>query len=128
MTTYTEEMIKVMQAFEEGKEIETRIRAGQCKGVPQPWCVAHTPAWDWAHQEYRVKEPERRMTYRELAEWLVRGKGQWKFREGNLCCSTIISYSQDMDNYEVPFSYTIRYWNSETWLTPTKEIFQRDCR
>jgi len=121
----TAEMIEVMQAFEEGKEIETRVILGQEEG---PWHYVHTPVWNWPNQEYRVKEPERRMTYRELAEWLVRGKGQWKFKEGNLCCSTIISYSQDMDNYEVPFSYTIRYWNSETWLTPTKEIFLRDCR
>lgn len=123
MTTYTAEMIKVMQAFQEGKEIETRVRAGQCKGEPQSWFSVSTPAWDWTHQEYRVKQT--RMTYRELAEWLTKGKGQWKFKE---TCSTHIVYSQDMDNDEVPSAYTIRHWNFVDWVTPTKDIFQRDCR
>lgn len=124
MSTYTAEMIKVMQAFQEGKEIETRIRAVPHYTDPQPWFSANTPAWDWAHQEYRVKQTAR-MTYRELAEWLAKGKGQWKFKDGS---STHITYPQELDDGEVPSTYTIRHWNSDGWVTPTKDIFEEDCR
>lgn len=50
----TEEMIKVMKAFTEGKTI-------QCKENGRDAWYDCSPAWDWANYEYRIK-PE--LTYR----------------------------------------------------------------
>lgn len=46
----TEEMIKVMQAYVDIKEIEWRTRT-----VPSNWNSTTDPAWDWANCEYRIK-------------------------------------------------------------------------
>jgi len=48
MTT-TAEKIKVMQAFEDGAEIELAIGDSE-------WDPAGTPEWDWIHFNYRVAE------------------------------------------------------------------------
>lgn len=48
-----EEKIAVMQAFKEGKEIESKINFGV------EWHDTATPSWDFSTFEYRVKpEPE----------------------------------------------------------------------
>jgi len=47
MTT-TAEKIAVMQAFEDGAEIETRF---SCQ-----WVMAENPIWNWNSYDYRVAE------------------------------------------------------------------------
>lgn len=49
----TEEMIKVMQAYANGSEIESRKK--EPLGFPWVWC--HTPIWDWSLFSYRIKQP-----------------------------------------------------------------------
>jgi hypothetical protein len=49
MTT-TVEKIRVMQAYEDGAEIESRAA-----GVAGKWYASDKPAWNWFDREYRVK-------------------------------------------------------------------------
>ncbi len=49
----TEEMIAVMQAFVDGKEIEARLKRGG------HWIAANHPCWDWKVYEYRVNSVPR---------------------------------------------------------------------
>lgn len=60
-----EEMIKVMQAYSEGKTI-------QCKEVNDndydAWYVCN-PAWDWANYDYRVKPESTYRPYKNLEEF-----------------------------------------------------------
>lgn len=49
----TKQMIEVMQAFEDGKEIEFRERGSRT------WKPDENPEWDWSGIEYRIApEPE----------------------------------------------------------------------
>jgi hypothetical protein len=45
----TQEMIAVMQAFEDGKRIQIDV---ECTGL---WQDCAFPAWNWRSQRYRVK-------------------------------------------------------------------------
>lgn len=53
MTKTTAEKIAVMQAYENGDEIEARV----FKFKENAWFSLNnlTPAWDWSTQDYRVK-------------------------------------------------------------------------
>lgn len=72
-----DEMIKILNAYKEGKIIEHRFRNRE---MCDSWsCInLQNPDWNWAIFEYRVKQEPRRMTYRELDEWLKQGKGVCK--------------------------------------------------
>ena len=48
----TQEMIAVMQAYTDGKEIEFRQRCD----VNKTYKVIDLPSWDWDNYDYRVKE------------------------------------------------------------------------
>jgi len=59
----TEDKIKIMQAFTEGKTIQSKSVIGE------HWRDDTKPTWDWNHFEYRVKpEPEYR-PYKNLEEF-----------------------------------------------------------
>ena len=47
----TKEMIAVMQAYEDGKEIEYTN-----KNSPMDWLKTKDPLWDWNASDYRVKK------------------------------------------------------------------------
>lgn len=50
----TEEKIKIMQAFVDGKEIEFALQ-----GDLSQWMLTETPRWNWAYCTYRIKpEPK----------------------------------------------------------------------
>lgn len=51
MTT-TQEKIKVMQAFVDGKEIEFRNYR------KSDWVISADPIWNWIDNDYRVKKTE----------------------------------------------------------------------
>lgn len=69
MKTTTEEMITIMQAFADGKEIEHRGSGG--------WLSTKCPSWNWGNVDYRIKPVE------PIYEW------QW-FKDG---------YIQDLGFY-----------------------------
>jgi hypothetical protein len=46
----TKEAIRVMQAFVDGKIIESRGRKNECC-----WASTFSPSWDWLRCDYRIK-------------------------------------------------------------------------
>lgn len=56
----TEEKIKVMQAYVDGKQIETRFATRD----NDPWKNCINPVWNWLHKEYRIKPEAKELTYR----------------------------------------------------------------
>lgn len=62
----TKEMIEVMQAFEEGGEL-------QCYEPELKEWIGCTPVWDWLHYDYRIKPEPKEPTYRpyESADELI---------------------------------------------------------
>ena len=74
----TEEMIKVMQAYVGGKDLQYRN-----KKTGMDWLDVTNPAWEWYDYEYRIKpEPK----YRPLKpEELIELKGKWLLNKGDKC-------------------------------------------
>lgn len=57
----TEEMIEVMKAYQNGKEIEVRLPNGH-------WVEATEPTWNWGNADYRVKEEPKYRPYNNIEE------------------------------------------------------------
>ncbi len=53
------EMIKVMQHFENGGDVEFSEK----KGGGNHWTTVITPSWDWAYFEYRIKKAKPLRSY-----------------------------------------------------------------
>lgn len=60
-------------------------------------------------------------TYRELAEWLAEGRGQYR-REGKEPYHSTLSYGSDLDDKPVDSDIRVRRWGEEEWRIPTKEV------
>ncbi len=69
------EMIKVMQHYENGGEIE-------CKSKNTiGWRTTTYLSWDWNNYTYRIKEPKQKVT---IEKWLGRsGKGDYIILEAS---------------------------------------------
>lgn len=70
----TGEMIAVMQAFEDGKEIECMHKDGNI------WLRVEHPVWDWPHCDYRIKPEPKYVPYNNVSEvekgkWIVNKNG-----------------------------------------------------
>ena len=61
MTTPTMEKIKVMLAFDEGKEIQYRPRA------LSDWARCRAPIWEWSTTDYRVAPA----APRKVTRWFI---------------------------------------------------------
>lgn len=61
-----EEMIEVLQAFQEGKSIEYRSHSNDI------WLPARTPAWQFKNHEYRIKPKEKKKV--SMWQWLYSNK------------------------------------------------------
>ena len=73
--------------------------------------------------------PKQRMTNRQLAEWLAKCNGQWKRCMASTGCYTSYSYTEDNgDNGYIDECIVIRTWDSEEWVEPTVDIYERDCK
>lgn len=74
----TEEKIKVMQAFLNGKPIVSQYKRDTFKG----WIDVPEPNWDWHHKTYKVKEPKYRcLSIKEVKEMLpneLENHDEWK--------------------------------------------------
>lgn len=57
-----EEQIKVMEAYTEGKTIQSKAVIGE------HWCDDTKPTWDWYHFEYRIKPEPTYRPYKNLEE------------------------------------------------------------
>ena len=57
------EMIKVMQHYENGGEIEIHSKNGN----GNYWTKITSPSWDWVCHKYRIKEQKQKVT---IEKWL----------------------------------------------------------
>lgn len=69
--------------------------------------------------DYKPEKKVRRMTYKELDEWLEQDKGV--IRMANSRISNKISYDCEDRNREVNDAYKICGWNEDTWREPLIE-------
>lgn len=65
------------------------------------------------------------MTYRQLAEWLARGFGLYKF---HVDLYSFITINSNIENRFVEEPIRIRPWGSDEWVKPTVDIYERDCK
>lgn len=117
-----DEMIKILNAYKEGKIIEHRFRNRE---MCDSWsCInLQNPDWNWAIFEYRVKQEPRRMTNRELKEWCAEGKGLFKNDYTN-AAYTVFGHNVNSDEMNAPVGnwIHIRAWNEDTWHEPMIEV------
>jgi len=121
----TKEMIAVMQAYIDGKKIQIADKG--CKDWEN---YIGEPLWDWDTFDYRIKPEEKpkKMTNRQLAEWLAKGNGEHSYGEGkDDPAFTYWSYDQEEMNLPIEEEVVIRPWGSDEWIEPTVDIYERDC-
>ena len=66
------------------------------------------------------------MTQRQLAEWLAKGNGQFRYGFNNPKVYSYYEYYDDADNVMCDIQL-IRRWNSDEWIEPTLEVYLEDC-
>lgn len=119
-----DEMIKVLNAYKEGKTIERRFKARKMR---EDWVRISKPPLDWTLYEYRIANDQqtkktRRMTNRELKEWCAEGKGLFKNDYTN-AAYTVFGYNVNRDEMNAPVGnwIHIRAWNETEWHEPLIE-------
>lgn len=119
---YYDPNYKCKRAYAEGKQI-------QFKNIIGNWEDIDCPKWNKG-MEYRIKPEEpksRRMTYRELAEWLAKGNGEHTTTLSDEVV-TRITYYKNSVNEEVIDVCKIRRWGSDEWIEPTVDVYEQDCK
>lgn len=71
--------------------------------------------------------PKKRMTIRQLAEWLAKGHGEFSQDDYYKVYAECV-YFKNKENNEVDEHTRIRPWDSEEWIEPTVDIYERDCK
>ena len=89
------EIINVVQAFEEGKEIEYEY-----KNINQSWITTKDPTWNFKTFDYRVKQKEK-----ELYQYLI--------------------YNKEINSYQATFKYYQNSFDLQSELTSDWKIIQR---
>lgn len=109
----TEEMIKVMLAYERGEQIEYRIKDFM---RDDEWCVQKEfPEWDWRTFDYRVKPKPTYRPYKNAYEFLQaqREHGMYLRPSTKAKYMTPITISGDTITLAFPLDsgnvYTCRY-------------------
>ena len=116
---YYDPYYEFKKALEEGKQLQIKL----CSGMWEDLRIV--PSWSNPPEDYRIKpekEPAKRMTYRQLAEWLAKGNGQY-LSNNEFVYDCINGYTIKFDNKELPEDYKIRKWGSDEWIEPTVDIY-----
>ena len=89
--------------------------------------VSDNESWELL---YPYEEPpKQRMTYRQLAEWMAKGNGEFVESKGKYCLPLFsMSYPDEKKDELVRQGIFIRTWDSEEWVEPTVDIYERDCK
>lgn len=92
-TESVEYKISVMQAFKEGKEIETKYKGESINKLE--WFTNSCPVWNWRWYNYRVKESPDYRPYETKAEFLNAQKQHGIYlcnkKSKNYCFPTSVS-------------------------------------
>lgn len=83
---------------------------------------------DWAHA-YRLEDNKgvhvvMRMTYRQLAMWLSKGKGEFINKHNGV--SIAICYDKGKESQRVEDSIKVRKWGSNEWIEPTTDLLEEN--
>ena len=107
-------------AYNNGKKIQFKNKASDV------WLQSDfEPKWS-NDCDYRIKpeEPDnKRMTHCQLAEWLAKGNGQYRYMD---LLITSTDYREKYDNDEVSEVIKIRRWHSNEWIEPTYDVYKKD--
>lgn len=76
-------MIKVMQHYENGGEVEWTVRGSSS------WGIVDSPLWNWSDFVYRIKEPKQKVI---IEKWLVQGDTG--------CCFVLEGDSRYFEGYQ----------------------------
>ena len=76
------EMIKVMQHYENGGEVECTDVGGEW------WRVLDDPQWNWDGYDYRIKEQKQKVT---IEKWLIKDVNSSEY---------LIMESSDIETYK----------------------------
>lgn len=120
----TAEIIKVMQAYERGEQIEMRETSGE------KWYDEFHPIWDWSNFEYRIKSKPTYRPYKNADEFLqaqrehgiyLRPSTKAKYMTPITIIGDTITLASPLDSVNV---YTCRYsygdiFNNFTWQDGT---------
>lgn len=119
-----DEMIKVLNAYKEGKPIEGRNKATSWSA----WYGLLTPTWNFKDYEYRIANEQqikktRIMTNKELSKWLAQGNGamRWSSHE-RAPVTTEFVYDEHQENYTVASGIIIRGFDEKEWHKPLIEV------
>lgn len=72
--------------------------------------------------------PKQRMTNIQLMEWINKGNGMFKYWDDSDTYYAYKSCKEKTLNNEVDKGTLIRSWDSEEWIEPTVDIYERDCK
>ena len=122
---YCDPNYEIKRAYNEGKQIQVK------SPYNNNWVDIIKPDWDES-REYRIKPEEpksKRMTYRQLAEWMAKGNGQYRTeRSIGANSNTYLSVYTPNENKEVDYVWEIRRWGSDEWIEPLESVYLEDCK
>lgn len=85
------------------------------------WEDEREPSWVLTREYYRVKEEQSdRATYKDIAQWLAQGKGQ--YTKNGIVALCEWDYNISNDDKQVPGNVRVRKWGESEWVIPTKEV------
>ena len=95
-------------------------------------CVVISPLFKTSDGNYQfirevIEEKPQLMTHRQLAEWIAKGNGEYSSTSYNHAFSSY-DYTKEHENDPVSDKVLIRPWDSEEWVIPTVDIYERDCK
>lgn len=103
---------------------ETAILKDVTRGAPYPF---RTSNGNYQFIREVIKDELQLMTNRQLAEWCAKGNGAYSY-EGSDFTHTNYAYRKANPDELVSDDIRIRTWDSEEWVLPTVDIYERDCR
>lgn len=74
------------------------------------------------------KDKPKLMTNRQLAEWLAKGFGEHTYEGENSYSYNCWDYHLMLENNSVSDDVRIRSWDSDEWVKPTVDVYERDCK
>lgn len=109
-------------------ENENLCRVGKLSNVVDsvdPFTKDKGACWEYI---YPYEEPpKKRMTNRQLSKWISKGHGEYSIVSYSQAY-LLFSYVKGSENEEVDESIIIRTWDSDEWIEPTVDIYERDCK
>ena len=108
-------------------EHDYRDMSGKLKAIDTEDALFEVGLGYWYLLYPYEEPPKKRMTYRQLAEWIARGNGEYSSDDYDRVYVEYFYFKNEKNN-EVDSNLKIRTWDSEEWVEPTADIYERDCK